>query len=66
MAYCMMSERENLNGFWYYYLRCGGKWHVFIHVPPHMVKLAENIDTLDKAKEIAQKFDRIKKENDNV
>lgn len=62
MAYSMMSERENINGFWYYYLRCSGKWNVFIHWPPDMIKLAENIDTLDKAKEIAHKFTNINKE----
>lgn len=62
MAYEMMSERENIDGFWYYYLRCNGKWHIFIHMPPDMIKIAENLETLDKAKEIAHKFAKLKKE----
>ena len=52
----MLSERENINGFWYYYLRCSGKWHVFIHRAPHMIKIAENINTLQEAKMLAKDF----------
>lgn len=56
----MMSERECINGFWYYYLRASGKWHVFLHWPPDMIKIAENVDTLEEAKQIANKFANIK------
>ena len=63
MSYLMMSEREQIDGFWYYYLRATGKWHVFIHVPPDMVKIVENVDTLERAKDIARKFAKLKKEN---
>ena len=53
----MLSERENIRGFWFYYLYAGRKWHVFLHKMPHMIKIAENLDTLADAKYAARTYE---------
>ena len=58
----MLSERENIRGFWFYYLRASGKWHVFIHVRPDMIKVASDVNTLQEARQIAQKYTYLKGE----
>lgn len=54
----MQSEREIINGSWYYYLKATGKWHVFVHKTPHMIKIEENINTLQEAKQIARDYSK--------
>lgn len=61
--YNMMSERELINGDWYYYLRASGKWHVFVYISATgMHKIAENLPSLSDAKVIAHKFAKLQEE----
>lgn len=63
----MMSERELIKGNWYYYLRAGGKWHVFVYISATgMHKIAENLPSLSDAKVIANKFAELQEEIDNA
>ena len=59
-----MSERELINGTWYYYLKATGKWHVYMWSSSTrmLIKLKENLSCLHEAKDYARKVDNIYKE----
>lgn len=59
MAYLMMSERENIDGFWYYYLRCGGKWRMYVQLTSRLIRFCEDVDTLEEAKRLTHEFAQI-------
>lgn len=63
----MMSERELVRGNWYYYLRAGGKWHVFVYISGHgMEKIAKDLPSLSDAKRIAYKYAEFLEEASNA
>lgn len=55
----MSSERECINGNWYYYLKATGKWHVYVWSKEYrkLIKIVEDLISLADAQKHAREYD---------